>query len=106
MLVALLLGSFWIGDTYHLGFVPIFIGWMALTFIATVGWDLRSNFKRLSFTVFFLAWLGIHTLVIVVVVGTTRWFYWLPLLMLELWVGYALAIWLFGSPRNPSAGKH
>ena len=100
ILVVLLLGSFWIGDRYHVGFVQLFLGWMSVAFVATVGWDLRNKFRRASFILFFLVWLGVHLLVLVLVVGGTAWFYWLPLLSLELWVGYSVAFQVFGPPAS------
>ena len=105
ILVVLLLGSFWIGDRYHIGFVQLFLGWMSLVFVATIGWDLRNKFRRASFILFFLVWLGVHLLVLVLVVGRTAWFYWLPLLGLELWVGYGVAFRVFGPPASRRSNR-
>ena|ERR1039457_625952 len=105
-LVAFLLGSFWIGDLYHVGFVQLFLAWMSLAFVATVGWDFRNKFRRVSFCLFFLVWLGVHLLVLVFVVGRTAWFYWLPLLSLELGVGYTIALRVFGPPAKRPIQPH
>jgi len=101
----LLLGSFWLADIYRVDFIRIFATWMALAFLVTVGWDLRSKIRNPGFVPFFLAWLGVHTALVAVVIGSSPWYYWLPLFTLELWVGYLLAFWLFGPPDRRDNGK-
>jgi hypothetical protein len=98
--VVSLVGSFWLGELWHIAFVPIFLSWMSVIFLATVGWDLRSKFRSPAFVVFFVAWLVMHLAVLTFVIGRLVWFYLLPALCIELWVGYTLAFHMFGLPPS------
>jgi hypothetical protein len=91
-------GFFALADRYHIPPVWIFALGIGGGFIVAVGRSLRSKFRQPLFVVFFVAWLVIHTLVTLLVIKflTILWVW--PASFLELWIGYAVAFWLFGLP--------
>jgi Na+-transporting NADH:ubiquinone oxidoreductase subunit NqrE len=94
--------AFWTADSY--GFSPawVFAVGSGLAFFLTVGWGYRSKLRSPSFVTFFLAWMFVHVAVFLLVLGWQGFLYYLPLVIVELWIGYTVAIWLFGPP--PSRG--
>jgi hypothetical protein len=99
-LIAICFAVFWVGELYHVSPAWYFMGVMALGFIATAGWDLRSKFKSPAFILFFLAWLAIHLVVVALAIGYLAWLYWIPVVLFEMWVGYTVAVMLFGLPPH------
>ena len=99
---ALGVAAFWIADDYHVNPAWLFAAGTGLVFFLVVGWGYRSKFRSLNFVMFFLAWMFVHVVVFLLVLGWLGFLYYLPFLIVELWIGYSVAIWLFGPP--PSRG--
>ena len=93
-------GSFALSEKYDVPPVWMFALWIGLGFIAVVGGSLRSKFRQPLFVVFFVGWLAVHTLVTLLVIKlfTILWVW--PTSIVELWIGYAIALWLFGLPSK------
>lgn len=102
LLATIGVGSFWLADKLKFNIDWIFWGWVSLGFIASVGWSLRNLFRSASFIAFFSLWLVLHIVLSIFVLAYLSWLYWLPSIALELWIGYALAYWLFGAPPKSS----
>ena len=90
--------AFVLADKYHISDAWIFAGCASLTLFAIVGWPYRSQFRNPTFVKFFVVWLLVHVFVFLLVLGYLGLLYYFPFLALELWIGYAIAIRLFGHP--------
>lgn len=92
--------AFWVADVYHVN--P---GWLcaagaAVLFFVAVGWGYRRKFRNPEFVSFFLAWLVLHVALYLLVLGYLGFIYYIPIVVLELWIGYTIAIWRFGPPPD------
>jgi hypothetical protein len=90
--------AFWIADAHHVT-VGLFALVIALSFLP-VARPYRSKFGSRDFILFFVAWLLVHTLLSLLVLGYFGLLYYLPFVVLELWGGYMVAFWLFGPPPD------
>lgn len=91
---------FWIADNHH-ATVGVLAAFAALGFFIIIGktYGIRQ-LKSLPFAAFSMVWLLIHVCVFLIVVGNLGLLYYLPFLVAELFVGFMVAIWLFGLPTN------
>jgi hypothetical protein len=103
LIIALGMASFFAADVYHVGLTWVVYGWLSIGFFANVGWDYRREFKSIAFVFFFGAWLCLHSLMFAFVRGYLNWYWYIPLLLLELFVFYASASLLFG--LDPPVGR-
>ena len=92
--------SFWLADHYHIGPVWVFAAPVAAIFIAVVGWGYRRLFRSPEFLLFLSAWMSVHVAVALLVTFFLGFVYYIPAVMLELWIGYILAILWFGPPPD------
>lgn len=92
---------FWLADELALGPDWAFGVGMGLVFLWVVGRGYRSKLRDPAFIAFFTAWLVIHIAVFLLVLRRLGFLYYIPLVPLELWVGYYVAILRFGPP-SPS----
>jgi hypothetical protein len=88
--------GFLLADKYHINSVWVLLAWVSVGFFAGVGWDFRAEFRSMRFVLFFVAWVLVHLLIFVLVVGRFGWLYWLVTLFLELFCFYATAELLLG----------
>lgn len=93
-------GGFLLADKYKINAPWLFGGGASLIFLAVVGWPYRSQFKDPRFVGFFMVWLCVHVCVFLLVLGYLGLLYYLPFVVMELWIGYAIAIRSFGPPRH------
>jgi hypothetical protein len=96
LIVILGMVSFFLADKHHIDLIWPILGWISLAFFAGIGWDYRREFRSGAFTSFFLAWIVIHSLIFVLVLGYLSWFYYVLAVPLELFVFYTSASLLFG----------
>lgn len=102
LLVAVVgVAAFWIVDDYQLNPAWVFAAGAGLVFFLVVGWGYRTKFRSATFVTFFLAWMCLHISVFLLVLAFLGFLYYLPLLVIELWIGYTVAIWFFGPPPSP-----
>ena len=92
--------AFWVADEHHISPAWLFGAGAAVIFFLVVGWGYRRKFQDTVFVSFFLAWLLVHVAVYLLVLGYLGFLYYIPIVVLELWVGYTLAIWQFGPPPD------
>lgn len=100
LLIGLGVGSFALSDRYHLSDVWVFATWIGIFFVLVIGRSLRSKFRHPMFVAFFIVWLAIHITVIFIVLKYLTILFVYPFIFLDLWIGYALAFWLFGLPSK------
>lgn len=92
--------AFWMANERHISPGWLFAAGAALIFFLVVGWGYRRKFRDPAFVSFFLAWTLVHVLVFLLVLAYLGFLWYLPLMVLELWVGYTIAIWQFGPPPD------
>jgi FtsH-binding integral membrane protein len=92
--------AFWIADERHISPGWLFAAGAALIFFLVVGWGYRRKFRDPAFVSFFLAWTLVHVLIFLVVLAYLGFLWYLPIMLLELWIGYMIAIWQFGPPPD------
>ncbi len=92
--------AFWAADEYHVSPAWLFAAGAALIFFLVVGWGYRRKFRDPAFVSFFLAWALIHVLVYLLVLAYLGFPWYVPIAVLELWIGYTIAIWQFGPPPD------
>ena len=92
--------AFWQANKHQINPAWLFATGAAVLFFVAVGWGYRRKFRSPMFVVFFLFWLLAHVLIYLLVLGYLGFLYYVPLSILELWIGYIVAIWLFGPPAN------
>lgn len=75
--------------------------WAGIGFLIIIGrtYGMRK-FRSPSFALFSVAWLLMHVYVFLAVLGYLGFLYYLPFLVVELWIGFMSAIWFFGPPPN------
>jgi hypothetical protein len=96
------MAAFWLADDY--GFNPawLFSAGAALIFFLVVGWGYRRLFRNPAFASFFLGWTLVHVLVFLLVLGYLGVLWYFPIVAVELWIGYTIAIGTFGPPPDKS----
>lgn len=94
--------AFWLADEHHINPAWLFAAGAAVIFFLVVGWGYRRKFRDPVFVSFFLAWLIVHVAVYLLVLGYLGFLWYLPIVVLELWIGYTIAIWQFGHPPDRS----
>lgn len=92
--------AFWVTDEHHLSPAWLFAAGAALIFFLVVGWGYRRKFRDPAFVSFFVAWTLIHVLVYLLVLAYLGLPWYVPIAVLELWIGYTIAIWQFGPPPD------
>lgn len=93
-------GSFLLAEYYHVNYAFVFFAWNSILLLPIVGSDFRKQLRKPSFMIFFLGWMVIHGFTIV---GLTKWadgVYWIPVIFLELFVGYFIAYFFFDVPQR------
>src|SRR5208282_440781 len=91
LVVMLGIGSYFLADRYHMNGIWVMLAWISSGFFAGIGWDYRSEFRSASFCAFFLAWIVLHSLIFVLVLGFLSWIYYVFAVPMELFVFYASA---------------
>jgi len=92
--------AFWMADEHSVNPTWLFAAGAAVLFFLVVGWGYRRKFRDPSFVSFFLAWLLVHVAVYLFVLIYLGFLYYHPVVVLELWIGYTIAIWQFGPPPD------
>jgi FtsH-binding integral membrane protein len=92
--------AFWRAAERHKSPAWLFGAGAALIFFLIVGWGYRRKFREPTFVSFFLAWALVHVLVFLLVLAYLGFLWYLPIMVLELWIGYTIAIRQFGPPPD------
>ena len=100
LVAAVSTAAFWLADNRHVNAAWLFAAGAALIFFLVVGWGYRRKFRDPAFVSFFLGWTLVHVVVFLLVLAYMGFLWYLPIVVLELWVGYTIAIWQFGPPPD------
>ena len=90
-LVTVGVGSFAVADHYRIRATAVILAWGCIGFIATAGWDYRKGFKSVTFTMFFIVWMGANSALFYLAAVYLSWLYWAALVPTTLWAGYMFA---------------
>ena len=88
--------SFLAGEIYHINAAWLFLFWNSIGLFMILGKSFRGQFKNVQFTAFFLLWMAAHGTAVVLLMRCVRMTYWVPLMGLELFIGFLAANLLFG----------
>jgi len=93
---ALGVGAFVFAELRHFNPRWVFLSLISIGFLAFAREEYRREFRSVRFIVFVCAWIGINIAVVVTVLGSFGWLYLIPALLLEQFLFYMSAFWLFG----------
>jgi hypothetical protein len=94
--------AFWVADDHDLTvwvFGALAVVGFAMVIARTYG---LRRLQSPPFAIFSASWLSIHVFLFLMALGYLGLPYYLPLLVAELWIGFMIAIRLFGPPANRS----
>jgi hypothetical protein len=91
-------GAYVIADIRHINPAWVFLSLMSIGFFAFASEEYRKEFRSVRFVAFVCGWVVVNLVVVVVVVGSFGWLYLIPALLLEQFLFYMTAYWLFGLP--------
>jgi hypothetical protein len=92
--------AFLLADKYHVTEAWVFGAWAAVFFFLIVGLGYRRKFRDPAFVSFFVAWRLVHVLAYLLVLAYLGFPWYIPIAVLELWIGYTIAIRQFGPPPD------
>lgn len=90
------LGAFAIAEVRHINPLWVILSLASLGFVVGAREDYRKEFRSVRFVLFVCGWVVINVVVVVIVLGSLRWLYLIPVLLLEQFLFYMTAYWLFG----------
>jgi hypothetical protein len=94
--------AFAVAHRYNIGPAWVFGVVAAVPFFVVVGSGYRSKFRSPAFVVFFTVWMIAHVAVYLWVLAYLGLLYYIPICVLEMWIGSMVAIWRFGPPPDRS----
>lgn len=96
------LGAFAIAEIRHVNPLWVVLSVASLCFVVGAREDYRKEFRSVRFVLFACGWVVINVAIVVVVLGSLGWLYLIPALLLEQFLFYMTAYWLFGvqPPRS------
>jgi hypothetical protein len=98
-------GAFVIAEIRHTNPTWVFLSLISIGFVAFARGEYRKEFRSVRFVAFICGWLVVNVVVVVIVLGTFGWLYLILALLLEQFLFYMTAHWLFGlrPPLGPSS---
>ena len=88
--------AFLIADVRHVNPLWVFLSLISIVFFAGIAEDYRNELRSGRFILFVCGWLIINIVLIVAVLGLFGWMYLIAALLLEQFLFYLSAYWLFG----------
>jgi len=88
--------AFWLAEDYHVNPVWVFFAGNSIAIAALFIGDFRTHLKKPSFVVFLAAWALIHGLFVVTLMRWMSILAMIPLMVIELTLGYFFADLMFG----------
>lgn len=95
LVCALGVSAFELADTRHINPLWIFFPLLSVLFSAMAWEEYRKEFRSVRFILFVLGWMIINLAVLVVILSSFGWLYLIPALLLEQFLFYMTAYWLF-----------
>lgn len=106
VIIVIVVGAFVLTEIHHISPAWVFLSFVSLGFLAGAREDYRKQFWSVRFILFVCGWLVVNVVVIVVVLASFGWLYLFLALLLEQFLFYMTAYWLFGlePPSRKGAG--
>lgn len=105
LVCAIVTGSFLLAIIFHVNSAWVFVAWNSIVLVPIFIRDFRTHLRRPSFLAFLFAWALIHGLLVVALMRWMSIFAMLPILAVELTVGFVLADYLFGVRPEEKDGQ-
>jgi hypothetical protein len=83
-------------ELHHLNPIWVFLILMSFGFFAFAREEYRREFRSVRFVLFACGWVVINVAVVVTVLASFGWMFLIPALLLEQFLLYMSAFWLFG----------
>ena len=90
------IGAFVFAELHHLNPIWVFLSLISIGFFAFAWEEYRREFRSLRFVLFVCGWIVINITVVVTILTSFGWLYLVPALLLEQFLFYMSAYWLFG----------
>jgi hypothetical protein len=104
MVCVLGVGAFAIAEIRHINPIWVFLSLISIGFFAFAREEYRREFRSVRFILFVCGWIVINMAVVVSVLASLGWLWLIPALLLEQFLFYMSAFWLFGL-RPPGSGR-
>jgi len=98
------LGAFIFAELHHINPLWVFLSLISIGFFAFAKEEYRKEFRSVRFILFVCGWVVINIAVVVMVLASYGWLYLVPVLLLEQFLFYMSAYWLFGL-QPPGRGR-
>jgi hypothetical protein len=95
LVCAIVTGSFLLAIIFHVSSAWVFVAWNSIAVVPTFIRDFRTHLRKPSFLAFLFAWALVHGLLVVTLMRWMSILAMLPILTVELTVGFVLAEYLF-----------
>jgi len=89
-------GAFVFADLHHHSPTGVFLSFTSVGFFAFAWEEYRKEFRSMRFCLFVCAWVGINAAVVVTVLGAFGWPLLIAALLIEQFLFYMSAYWIFG----------
>lgn len=96
-------GAFLLAEIYHVNPLWIFVSLISGVFFVGVGEDYRKEFRSVRFVAFVCSWAVINAAAFILILGLFGWLWLIPVLLLDQFLFYMTAYWLFG--LRPPLGR-
>ena len=98
--------AFVAAEIYHLNPLWVFLAIISIGFFAFVREEYRRELRNARFVAFVCGWLLVNCIVVVSVLASFGWLYLIPALLLEQFLFYMTAYWIFGlEPPSRNRGS-
>ena len=100
------IGTFVFTEIHHFSPVWVFLSLISIGFFAFAFEEYRKEFRSPRFVAFVCGWLFVNCVVVVTILGSFGWLYLILALLLEQFLFYMTAYWIFGlEPPSRSRGR-
>ncbi len=94
-------GASVIAEIRHINPLWVFLSLISIGFFAGVSEEYRKELRSVRFILFVFGWVVVNMAVVVMVLASFGWLWLIPALLLEQFLFYMSAFWLFGlQPRS------
>jgi len=107
MVCVLGVGTFVIAEIRHINPIWVFLSLISIGFFAFAKEEYRREFRSVRFILFVCVWIVVNMAVVVSILASFGWLWLIPALLLEQFLFYMSAFWLFGlQPPSHRRERH
>ena len=89
-------GAFAFAEIYHFNPLWVFLSLISIGFFAGAAEEYRKELRSPRFLAFLFGWLLVNCIVVVTILASFGWLYLIPALLMEQFLFYMTAFWIFG----------